>query len=345
MRTLSYRDAINEALIQEMERDDSVFVYGIDVGDHKRIFGTTNGLVERFGKERCFSTPLSEDAMTGLGLGAAIKGCRPVHVHMRADFLLLAMNQLVNMVSSYCYGSGGDVSVPLVIRVIIGRGWGQSYQHSKNLNILAHFPGLKIILPTSPYEAKGMLISAIRDDNPVLCMEHRWLYDIVGDVPENEYMVSLDQPRMLRQGKDITIVAVSWMNIEAMKAAEILEKQGVEVEIINACSACYFDDKIMVDSIKKTKNCIIVDNDWTYCGFSAELVASLTEQCMRFIKEPMSRIGFAHVPCPCARTLEDQFYPNAIDIIREVERKLRLGKSDLCHEDFYTYENKFKGPF
>src|SRR5256885_13617990 len=172
-RTLTYRDALNEAMTEEMRRDRSVFTYGIDVGDHKRIFNSTKGLVEEFGPARCFSTPLAEDAMSGFGLGAAINGMRPVHVHMRMDFLLLGMNQLVNMIATHCYGSGGTMKVPMVIRAIIGRGWGQSYQHSKALHSwFAHVPGLKVVMPATPRDAKGMLQAAIRDDNPVVFIEH-----------------------------------------------------------------------------------------------------------------------------------------------------------------------------
>src|SRR3989338_4470125 len=171
MRSISYCEAINEALRQEMEMDKRVFIYGIGVPDHKRIFGSTNGLVEQFGSERCFDTPLSEDAMTGFGLGAAINGLKPIHVHTRVDFLLLAMNQLANMVSSYRYSVNGKASIPLVVRAIIGRGWGQSFQHSKTMySVFAHIPGLKVVLPTTPRDAKGLLIAAIRDNNPVIFM-------------------------------------------------------------------------------------------------------------------------------------------------------------------------------
>src|SRR5215475_2807468 len=192
-RALSYRDALNEAMTQEMRRDPGVFIYGIDVGDHKRIFNSTKGLVEEFGSDRCFSTPLSEDAMAGFGLGAAANGLRPVHVHMRVDFLLLALNQLVNMAATHLYGSGGAMPVPMVVRAIIGRGWGQSFQHSKSLQSwFAHIPGLKVVMPATPRDAKGMLVAAIRDDNPVVFIEHRWLYDAVGEVPDDARSVGLD---------------------------------------------------------------------------------------------------------------------------------------------------------
>ncbi|MBU1862108.1 MAG: alpha-ketoacid dehydrogenase subunit beta [Candidatus Omnitrophica bacterium] len=346
MRTITYRDAINEALISEMERDPAVFVYGIDVADHKRIFGSTKGLLEKFGPERCFSTPLSEDAMSGFGLGAAINGLRPIHVHMRVDFMLLAMNQLVNMISSYRYGTNGHIKVPMVIRAIVGRGWGQAYQHSKTMHsCFAHVPGLKVVLPSTPRDVKATLIAAIRDDNPVICIEHRWLYDVVGEVPIEADPLPLGKGRVLREGKDLTIIATSWMNVEALKAAEVLHRQGVAIEIIDPVSITPLDELLLINSVKKTGHCIVVDNDWLHCGFSAEVAARIAEDCFGLLKSPVRRIGFAFTPCPCTRPLEDCFYPNAINIIRAVEEKLGLPETDLSGEDFYSYENKFKGPF
>ncbi|MCP4613771.1 MAG: alpha-ketoacid dehydrogenase subunit beta [Planctomycetes bacterium] len=347
MREISYCQAVNEALTQEMERDPAVFAYGIGVPDHKRIFGSTNGLLERFGAERCFDTPLSEDAMTGFGLGAAINGARPIHIHMRMDFLLLAMNQLANMVSSYRYMSGGKLKAPLVVRAIIGRGWGQAFQHSKTMHcFFAHIPGLKVVMPTTPADAKGLLISAIRDDNPVIVIEHRWLYYAVDEVPEGDYSVPIGQPNILLPGSDITIVGTSWMNVEALRAAKIMkERHDVSVEVIDARSAAPLDDTIIIDSTNKTGHCIIADNDWIHCGFSAEIAARIAEKCFGKLKSPVNRIGFAFTPCPCTRPLENLFYPNAIDIIRAIETKFQLSETDLSNEDFFSYERKFKGPF
>jgi acetoin:2,6-dichlorophenolindophenol oxidoreductase subunit beta len=346
-RLITYRDALNEAMVQEMRHDPGVFVYGIDVADHKRIFNSNKNLVEEFGTERCFSTPLSEDAMTGFGLGAAINGMRPIHVHMRVDFFLLAMNQLVNMIASYHYGTAGKLRVPMVIRLIIGRGWGQSFQHSKSLHSwFAHIPGLKVVMPSTPRDAKGMLISAIRDDNPVVFIEHRWLYDAVGEVPEGSEVLSLEGSQVLNKGSDITVIATSWMNVEAVKAAEVLKKkQGVNVEVVDARSIAPFDESVVVQSVQKTGQCIIADNDWVNCGFSAEIATRIYESNFNLLKSPIQRIGYAPTHCPCTRPLENVFYPNAIDIIRAIEMKLELSETDLSGEDFYSYENKFKGPF
>lgn len=345
-RMISYRDALNEAMVLEMRRDPSVFLYGIDVADHKRTFGSAKGILEEFGKERCFSTPLSECAMTGFGLGAALSGLRPIHVHMRVDFMILAMNELTNMIASFSYGSCGKLNVPMVIRAVIGRGWGQSWQHSKTLHSwFAHIPGLKVVMPSRPSDAKGMLISAIRDNNPVIFIEHRWLYDVMGDVPEESKLEPLTGCRVIRKGSDVSVLAVSWMNVEAMQAAEVLRRHGIEIEIIDLRSVSPFDDLTVVESVKKTGHLIVADYDWLHCGFSAEAAARVYDKCMHDLKSPISRIGFADAHCPCTRPLELAYYPSAIDIIRSVEQKLNLPKIDLSNEEFYSYEKKFKGPF
>ncbi len=345
-RTISYCEALREAVVQEMDRDPSVFVYGIGVPDHKSIFGTTQGLVQRFGPERCFDTPLAEDTMTGFGLGAALNGLRPINVHIRVDFLLLAMNQLANMVSAYRYLSGGTLEVPLVIRAVIGRGWGQGFQHSKGMySTFAHVPGLKVVLPTTPRDAKGLLTAAIRDDNPVVFVEHRWLYWQEGEVPEEPFVLPLSGANVLREGTDVTVVATSWMNVEALKAAEILSQRGVSVEIVDPRVIAPFDETLIVKSVNKTRRCIVADNDWLNCGFSAEVAARVSDKCFGSLVTPVRRIGFAETPCPTARHLEDAFYPNAVDIIRTVEDMLNLDSTDLSREDFYTHERRFQGPF
>jgi len=271
---------------------------------------------------------------------------RPIHVHMRVDFMILAMNELTNMIASFSYGSCGQLKVPMVIRAVIGRGWGQSWQHSKTLHSwFAHIPGLKVVMPSRPSDAKGMLISAIRNNNPVVFIEHRWLYDVIGEVPEENNPEALTGCRVLRQGSDISVLAVSWMNVEALQAAEVLEKHGIKLEIIDARSISPFDDVTVLESVKKTGHLIIADYDWIHCGFGAEVATRIYEKSMNSLKSPITRIGFAEAHCPCSRPLENAFYPSAVDIIRSVEKKLKLSRIDLSGEDFYSYEKKFKGPF
>ena len=344
--TMTYRQALNTAMRDEMRRDPAVFVYGIDIADHKGTFGSCLGLAEEFGPRRCFSTPLCEEAMTGFGLGAALNGLRPIHVHMRVDFLILAMNQLVNMIASTSYGSCGKVKVPMVIRAVIGRGWGQSWQHSKTLfSWFAHVPGLKVIVPARPCDALGMIKAAIRDDNPVVMIEHRWLYDAVGPV-DDLGPTDLQGCHVIREGTDLTVLAVSWMNVEAAKAADVLQrKHGLSIEVIDVRSLAPFDAETVVHSVNKTGRLIVADYDWLHCGFSAEVAAQVYPRCRQTLKAPIDRLGFAHAHCPCTRPLENGYYDNASDIIRAAEKQFGLPPADLSSEEFYSYEKKFKGPF
>lgn len=345
IRKINFAEAINLALANEMEADPSVFVFGLDVPDHKRTFGSGNGLLERFGERRYFGSPLSEAAATGIAIGAALSGLRPVHVHIRADFLLLAMDQLVNMASNLRYLSGGTKSVPLVVRVIIGRSWGQGAQHSKTMHsTLAHFPGLKVVLPASCQDAYSLLRSAIRDDDPVIFLEHRWLYFLNEEVDDG-LAAPLGRAKVLRSGTDVTIVACSWMVVEAMQAAAILQRNGVSAEVVDARTVTPLDDLTIMTSVMKTSRVILADYDWTFAGFSAELSARITESCFGRLMAAPVRIGFAPTPCPTTRPLEDAFYPSARDIVRAAEKLLGLMEVDLSGENFYTYHKLFKGPF
>jgi pyruvate/2-oxoglutarate/acetoin dehydrogenase E1 component len=345
IKNLSFRDAINLALVHEMENDPSVFVFGLDVPDHKRIFGSTKGLVEKFGDKRCFGTPLSEDALTGIALGAAIQGLKPVLVHIRTDFMLLGTNQIINMISCMRYMSGGKLEVPLVIRAVIGRGWGQAAQHSKSLqSIFAHIPGLKVVMPSRPQDAYSLLRASIQDPNPVIFLEHRWLYDVIGPVDDQE-KGQLSEPKILKKGTDLTVVCTSWMNVEAMKAAEVLSRRGIALEVVDVRTIAPLEQDIIVNSVRKTGRCIVADYDWIYCGFSAELAAIISHGAFSELKSPIERLGFAHTPCPGTRPLENLFYPSALTIIRTAEKMLGLEETDVSNDSFYTYESNFRGPF
>jgi len=253
---------------------------------------------------------------------------------------------LINQISAFRYISNGEFKVPIVIRNIIGRGWGQGSQHTKTMqSLFAHIPGLKVVMPTTIEDAKGLTAAAIRDDNPVMLMEHRWLYYAEGEVEEDPFVLPLDKANKMRGGKDVTIIATSWMNVEAMRAAEILSKHGVEVEVIDTRCISSVDIGLMAKSVHKTRKCIIADYDWIYCGFSAELATQIYDASSGHLDCAIKRLGFAHTPCPTARHLENEFYPNSVNIIRAVEEMLGIEEIDVTGEEFYSYENKFKGPF
>jgi len=311
-RVLTYAEAIREATEQEMSRDTSVFVLGLGVDDFKAIYGTTKGLVEKFGPERVVDTPLSEDAMTGAAIGAALAGLRPIHVHIRMDFLLLAMNQLVNIAAKARYTYGGTVSVPIVVRAIIGRSWGQGAQHSQALHSLfMHVPGLKVVAPSTPYDAKGCLVESIRDNDPVIFVEHRMLHYLKGRVPEEEYVVPFGRARVLAAGEDVTLVGISYMAVECLRARQHLEGAGIDAEVIDPVSLTPLDIETIVESVRRTGHLMVVDTAWTACGASAEIVARVVERVQGTKDVRFRRMGFAPVTCPTTKNLENLFYPDA----------------------------------
>ncbi len=349
-RLIRYVDAIAEACAQEMERDERVFVFGLDVDDHKAIQGSTAGLLKRFGPERCFGTPLSEDAMTGIAIGAAMAGYRPVHVHIRMDFMMLAMNQLVNIAAKAHYMYNAQVKVPLVVRTLIGRSWGQGAQHSQALHsMFMHVPGLKVVAPSNAHDAKGCMIAAIRDDNPVIFMEHRLMCNMQSYVSEESYITPLGKGRVMREGKDITIIGISHMVLEAMRASHYLEKAGIDAEIIDPISLRPLDIDLIIASVKKTGRVLVVDNGWLMCGAAGEILTQIMEALPEGVNgKPiaMARMGFADTPCPTTKPLENLFYPNGKTI---AERAFRLinakGKIDLPLEHEIKELDEFKGPF
>jgi pyruvate/2-oxoglutarate/acetoin dehydrogenase E1 component len=343
-RILSYPEAIREATEQEMDRDNSVIVFGQGVDDPKRILGTTKGLLERFGAERVFDTPLAEDGMTGVAIGAALSGLRPIHTHIRMDFMLLAMNQIVNMAVKMRYMFGGVYQVPIVIRCIIGKSWGQGAQHSQSIYpLFMNIPGLKIVAPSTPYDVKGCLITSIRDNNPVIFIEHRLLYYQKGHVPEENYTVPFGKARILSEGKDITLVGVSQMAIECLRAKKYLEEVGIEAEVIDLVSLHPLDIEAIQNSLLKTGRIIVVDNAWMVCGAGAEIIAHLAEM---DVKMKAKRMGFAFVPCPTTPTLEEHFYPNAKKIALEAYKMIYpYKKAWHPSTELYIEEIEFKGPF
>ena len=298
-RLLSFVDAVREATEQEMARDERVIVMGLGVDDFKGINGTTKGLVELFGPERVFDTPLAEDGMTGVAIGAAMSGLRPIHVHIRMDFLLLAMNQLINIAAKSRYMFGGQVHVPLVVRALIGRSWGQGAQHSQALHsFFMHVPGLKVLAPSTPYDAKGALIAAIRDDNPVLFLEHRMSHFQKGIVPEDTYTVPFGKARVLAPGHDVTLVGISYMATECLRARDILLEQGIRAEVIDPVCLSPLDSDTIAASVCKTGHLVVVDTGWTACGASTEIITQTMEQLQGMRMFRAKRLGFAPFPAP-----------------------------------------------
>jgi pyruvate/2-oxoglutarate/acetoin dehydrogenase E1 component len=345
-RILTYPEAIREALEQEMEKDPAVIVMGLGVDDPKRILGTTGGLLERYGPQRIFDTPLSEDGMTGVAVGAALAGLRPVHVHIRMDFVLLAMNQVVNMAAKMCHMYAGAFSVPLVIRAIIGKSWGQGAQHSQSLYpLLMNIPGLKIVAPSTPYDAKGSLIQSIRDNNPVIFIEHRMLYYQKGPVPFDLYSVPFGKVRMLSRGKDITLIGISQMAVECLRARQYLQEVGIDAEVIDPVSLSPLDMESITTSVTKTENLIVVDNAWTPCGAGAEIITRLVEG-GQHRKMNVVRMGFASIPCPTSPPLEREFYPDARKIAIAAFGMLNPRKKKWEPKAMFPVEEvEFKGPF
>lgn len=346
-RTISYTEAVREAADLEMARDNSVIVFGLDVDDPKAIQGTTKGLLQKYGPERVFGTPLSEDAMTGAAIGMALAGLRPVHVHIRMDFLMLAMNQLINVAAKSHYMYGGQVHIPMVVRSMIGKSWGQGAQHSQGLySYFMHIPGLKVVAPTTPYDAKGCLIHAIRDNNPVMYVEHRILHFQKGPVPEGSYEVAPGKARITAHGNDVTLVGISYMQLECLRAQRYLESVGIQAEVIDPIWLSPLDIDTIVESARRTGRLVVVDNGWTTCGASAEIAAQVAERLQDERPVRIRRMGFAPVTCPTTPSLENHYYPNSRDIASVAHALVRGDAKDWMPEERGDLQSvEFKGPF
>jgi pyruvate/2-oxoglutarate/acetoin dehydrogenase E1 component len=345
-RMLSYVDAVREATDQEMGRDPSVVLFGLDVDDPKAIQGTTRGLLQKYGAARVFGTPLSEDSMTGVAIGMALAGQRPIHVHIRMDFLMLAMNQLVNVAAKSRYMFGGKVSVPMVVRCMIGKSWGQGAQHSQGLySFFMHVPGIKVVAPTTPHDAKGCLAAAIRDDNPVIYVEHRILHFQQGPVPEQSYVVLPGKSRVTAIGDDVTLVGISQMQVECLRAQAYLKEVGMRAEVIDPIWLSPLDTDTIAASVAKTGNLIVVDNGWTCCGASAEIITQVTER-LPGKHFRTRRMGFAPVTCPTSPELEDLYYPNGRTIAAAARDLVEGTKTGWMPEEQAALKSiVFKGPF
>ena len=327
LRGLSYQAALREAQAQLLQSDDRVFLMGEGIDDPGGIFGSTAGLASQFTKARVMDIPIAENGLTGVAIGAALAGMRPIFIHMRMDFQPMCMDQIINHAAKWFYMTGGQAHVPLVVRSIIGRGWGSAAQHSQALHALfTHIPGLKVVMPSTPYDAKGLLIAAAEDGNPVMFIEHRWLYNYTGYVPEEMYRVPIGKGVVRKEGKDVTVVALSLMVYEAMRAAGELQKEGVDVEVIDPRSIKPLDDSLILDSVEKTGRLVIADVACKTGGVGAEIACRVAEKGFGYLRAPVRRVNFPDAPTPNSPVLEEMYYPGPREIAECVREVVGRGK-------------------
>jgi pyruvate/2-oxoglutarate/acetoin dehydrogenase E1 component len=316
-RELTYAQAINEAIREEMRRDENVILIGEDVGRPGGVYKVTEGLFKEFGPERVLDSPITEAGIAGLGVGAAMTGMRPMVEIMFGDFLTLAMDQIVNQAAKVHYMSGGKLQVPLVIRTTMGAGRRAAAQHSQSLYAwFGHIPGLKVVVPSTPYDAKGLLKTALRDNNPVIYFEDKMMYRLSGPVPEQEYTIPFGVADIKRAGEDITLIAISSMVLVALEAAEQLAQQGIRAEVIDPRTLTPLDEESLIKSVVKTSRCIVVDEGYQRFGASAEIAAVITRGAFYYLDAPVERIGAMDVPIPFSPVLEDQTIPNVEMVVR-----------------------------
>ena len=319
-RLLTTSKAVSEAIAQEMERDPTVFVMGEDIGTYGGIFGATEGLLAKFGPERIMDTPISETGFIGAAVGAAISGMRPIAELMFVDFFGVCMDQIYNHMAKIHYESGGNVKVPVVLTTAIGGGYSDGAQHSQTLyGMFAHLPGMKIVVPSTPFDAKGLMVSAIRDDNPVVYMFHKGVMGLgwmtpnpraTGEVPEEAYEVPIGKADVKREGRDVTIATISLMVHRALDAADDLAREGIEAEVLDLRSLVPLDREAIVDSVRKTRRLLVVDEDYHSFGMSGEVIATAVEGAFDYLDAPPARLAYADVPIPYSRTLEQFLLPN-----------------------------------
>ncbi|MGB6371555.1 MAG: alpha-ketoacid dehydrogenase subunit beta [Atribacterota bacterium] len=324
MRKIFYVEALREALREEMERDPNVFLLGEDIGPFGGVFKVTEGLYKKFDSERVRQTPISEAAIIGIGLGAAIVGMRPICELMFIDFLPLAGDQIFNQVAKIRYMTGGQAKVPLVIRTNIGAGRSAAAQHSQSIHAWAcHIPGIKVVLPSNPYDAKGLLKTAIRDDNPVLFLEHKFLYKIKGEVPEEEYTIPLGKASIKTEGKDVTVVAISSLVSKAINVSKKLSVEGISVEVIDPRTLIPYDRDTITNSVKKTGHLVVADEGHINCGICSEIAMKVIEDAFYYLETPIRRVAAPNVPIPFCPSLEKLCIPAEENIEKAIRSSLK----------------------
>ena len=344
MRELKYSQALSEGMVQEMQKNSNIFITGIAVDYPSGIFGTTVEALKLFGSSRVFDSPAMENALTGIAIGAAAAGKRPILIHPRIDFMFLSFDMLFQLAAKWKYmyaGNGGEV--PIVIRAIIGRGWGQGSTHSQSLqSVLAHFPGMTVVMPAFPADAKGLMITALRHTGPVVILEYRTLYDTIGPVSIEPEAIPFGRANIIHAGSDITIVATSFMSYEALQAAKELKKSGVSAEVIDLRSIRPLDEETIINSVKKTGRLIVADTSWELCGISSEIAALIAEKAFYSLKLPVCRIALPDCPAPVSQSLEKVFYPSSSTIYMAAMKMMNKGEDQVSMNDI---SSEFKGPY
>lgn len=350
MRNLKYNDAINEALIQVMGRFKNTVCYGLGVPDPKNVFSTTKKLLNLFGPDRVFDTPTSENALTGIAAGIAAKKIKVIFSHQRVDFSLLSIDQLVNTLAKWFFMFGGKVSLPITIRMIIGRGWGQGPTHSQSFqSIFGRIPGLKVVMPSNAYDAKGMLISSILDPNPVIFIEHRWLHSTIDNVPKKFYTCNISNPKKIQNGKDITIVASSYSTHELKSMKNIFDLNNISVDLIDLRVINPLNISLVIKSIKKTGRLLAIDTCHKKCSISSDIISQICQSHMHFLKENPQLLALPDIPTPTSVSLIKNYYPSRKKIFLTICKMLKKKKIIIPEKYFFIKEydrpDIFQGPF
>ena len=323
MPEITYLEAINQALHEEMARDPAVFMAGIDIAERGDVFGATQGIYSKYGQERIMDTPIAESGIIGLAIGAAARGLRPVVTIMFMDFIGVCFDQILNQMAKMKYMFGGKATLPLTVLTNAGAGTSSAAQHSQSLEVLlCHIPGLKVVSPSTPYDAKALMKAAIREDNPVFFIQHKRLGRLRGEVPEGDYDVPIGKAKVVREGKDLTIVATSYMVQEALAAAARLAEQGIEAEVVDPRTLVPLDMESIVESVKKTHRALVVHEAVRFCGVGAEIAAQITEEAFDYLDGPPLRIGAPFSPVPYSPVLEKAWIPDADQIVTKAQSLL-----------------------
>ena len=348
-RIITFAEAVNEGLRFSLSKNRNLLCFGLGIGDPKEVFGTTKNLQKEFGDQRVFDIPTSENAMTGIAIGCAINRCPVVMTHQRLDFSLLSFDQIINNAAKIFYMSNGQFTVPITLRLIVGKGWGQGPTHAQSLqSLFAHIPGLKVVMPSNPNDAKKILIQSIIDPNPVIYIEHRWLHDQKGHVEKSFRSKKIIKANLLMKGSDITIVSSSFMTTEALIAAKILKSNGIYADLIDLCSIKPLDEKTILQSVKKTGRLVVLDSGHDFLSIASEIISIVTTKQFKFLKISPKKIAMPDFPVPTGYSLTKNFYPGHKDILKYCKNifKKKIKYNDFSKNSFHDVPNEsFKGPF